>query len=196
MIEITVKATGIDKMGRRMTKRHLKAKKVDWVIGKFQQYMLRQRLPNMWRNQGVVKGRYGKGSKKWADNTDWVRRAKGFNKPLFARKGSSAIRKSYHFSKRVIEKTPTHNLIRFKLENKHEAVKYLEAGYKQFAVTAGGWTKKGGKKSLYFRWSPRVKIHRLYAFPGPMKARWIQGFIRGDAKWLAQFAAKEGLKVE
>lgn len=195
MIELTVNVSGIGEMAKRGTARRAKAKKVDWLIGKFQQYILRHRLPIMWRNQGQIPGRYGEGSSKWADNTPWVARAKGFNKPLFRRRNSSSIRKSYAFSKRVIERTKDYNTIRFRLLNTHPAVKYLEAGYKQFAVTAKGYAGKGSR-ALRIPWSPRVSIYRTYAFPGPMKPRWIQGFIQGDAKWLARFAAKEGLKVE
>ena len=190
MIDFSVKVTGVDAIGRRMTKRTIKAKKLRWVEQGFRSYILDKRLPQMWRGQGQIPGRYGEGSRKWAANKPWVARAKGFNKPLFGTRGKSTIQDAYVFSKTTSMRGGASRSIGFRLANTHEAVKYLEEGYPKFTVRP---KRAGGTLAIPYK--PGVTMYRKETHPGPMKPRWIQGFVRGDLKWLAAYAAREALKV-
>lgn len=192
MFEGTLKLKGFDALARRNTARIRKGQDLRWLAGPFEDYILKDRVPKMFKHSGRVPGPYGKGFTKWAPNKPWVVRAKGFNKPLFSSRGpyGSGILKHFKFS-RWSKRAFCARSARasFKLTNPLKYVKYLEAGYPQFRVP------KSGKALLRIPYKPGVFIVRRYVYPGPMKARHITGFAPGDAKWLVRYAAKHALKV-
>ncbi len=193
MVNFSVRVRGLDRMARKAKKRVGMVRDLDWLMGEINTHTGR-RLDIMFANQGVVPGVYGEGSQKWVPNTEWTARAKGFNKALFSTPSHSGIRDKFkmRYRKGVGSRG---GKMTIEMTNTHPAIKYLEAGYPRHAVTAGGWTGAGAR-ALKIPWSPGVSIFRLYAFPGPMQARKIVGWIRGDLKWFLSFAAKQVLKAE
>lgn len=159
---------GLERMIRRQDKRVVMMVDLRWLGKKLDKYLFKLRLPNMWRNQGVVRGRYGKGSRKWADNLLSTIRGKGFNKPLFSsrgRWGSSLIRhvfQAYRYTVRTARasRLARNATIRFRLWNTVRHSEYLEEG------------------------TPNIA------------ARPHAGFIDGDGDWLRETAAKDILSAE
>lgn len=187
MLSVKFRVTGMDALGRRMTKRAVKASQLHWLAHDFYA-RIQQRLKVMWRNLGVVSGPYGEGSRGWAPNTEWVAKAKGFNKPLFSTETTSQIMNKYRWDETVPTTGGDVRNLKFKFWNTHKAVQYLEAGH-------GGFEIQARKQALAIPYAPGVVVLCKSAQVGPMKPRWIQGFIQGDAKWLAEHAAKESLRV-
>lgn len=179
---------GFREMADKNYKRSARLEDLRWFAADFEGYIMGKRMRSMWTHQGQISGRYGEGSKKWARNSDWVAGVKGFNKPLFGSRGRSSIQQSYQFSK-WYQRASGGALARFSLKNTHKAVKYLEAGYKQFAVNP----RRGGALAI-----PHATgtLFRMFAFPGPMPPRWIQGFIPGDWKWGLAHAVRGCLHPE
>jgi len=154
------KSVGMKRLISRMDRRTVKAAALKWLGEDFKRYLFENRLPNMWRNKGVIHGPYGKGSTRWADNARSTVKKKGFNKPMFSSRGawgSSLIRGrfgAYRFSEyhRRASKRARNSSAWYKLDNVVEHAKYLNEG-----------------------------SHN-------MPARWCLGFIPGDGEWLRRHA--------
>jgi len=157
------KSVGMKRLIRRMDLRTVKATDLTWLGRDFERYLFEDRLPNMWRNQGVVRGRYGKGSKRWAKNAPSTIKGKGFDKAMHSgrqRFSSSMARRKfeayeYGFSHRRRSKRARNSNINFKLNNTVEHAKHLHKGRSN------------------------------------MPARWVLGFIDGDGEWLRRHAADD-----
>lgn len=149
--------------GQKMDKRKKLVRNTRWLGEMLEEYLMDKRIPNQWKNGGVVKGRYGKGSKKWAMNAPSTVKAKGFNKPLFSsrgRRGSSLLR-GYIYNWWHRSNSRSTSLAVARLSNEVEHAVYLHDGRSD------------------------------------MPARWVHGFIDGDAKKAGEIAVKElGSKVK
>ena len=121
----------MDAIGRRMKKRLNKAKSIRWLCEDFHDH-IDDRLDAMWRNQGQVPGRWGRGSSKWAPNAPSTVRQKGFNKPLFSSRGpygshiyTQGYRDEWH---QWWQSRASGAVARFRLTNKKPYVEHLEKG--------------------------------------------------------------------
>jgi len=163
-----------------MKMRVRRAKDLRWLADATVEYFTHSRIPNMFRNGGIIRGIYGKGSTKWAMNTRWVAKAKGFNKPLFSSPTKSGILDSY----RVVVTTRT---FRFDLivTNVHKAAAWLERGI------AGGFKRIYARNAEYLKIpiAPGKFIFRKSVRKGSRKARHIVRTFAGDAKWAAKRGA-------
>lgn len=95
-----VTITGMGKLQKNARKRRLKATDVRGLAAEFEDYYMGKRRRQMWSTPGgVIRGRYGKGSKAWRRNAPSTIRQKGFNKPLYSSRGpyGSSILKGYEF---------------------------------------------------------------------------------------------------
>lgn len=200
MITATIRATAsmrhLAKSQEAMLKR---AADIDAVVDEFKGYCLGSRLDNMWRNNGIIRGKWGLGSGAWAPNTEWVARAKGRNKPLYGSNDGRSIRENYHFNRRLAGRgkmlagmgglrqvTAT-----LTLTNDAPQTKYLEKGIgygrRIYPKRPGGVLAvpiAPGKVIL-------LKSVRL----GARKARRITGFVQGDLKWITTKAVSRALSL-
>lgn len=132
MIGGAVTKTGLRAQVKRMDRRTTKARDLRWLQGDFKEYILEKRIPNQWRNQGVVRGKFGKGSYKWQDNAPSTAKAKGFNKPMFSSRGryGSSLMRNYQFTGRHwrASKRARNSRMTVNLRNRKKYAEYLNKG--------------------------------------------------------------------
>jgi len=153
------------------------------VVKPFEDYTMEKRIPNMMRNQGRVMGKWGKGFKRWADNTPWVRRAKADRRVFYKHNRSrSSIEEAYEFSGSA---GPRNGKANFRLVNKHEAAKFLQKGFPKKVI------KAKSAKMLAIPWGFGRTIFRKQVTRGKMEPRRLDGFREGCAKKLLDMTGKD-----
>lgn len=80
-----VDVKGLDRMIINARKRIKNAQDPRTMVRDFVRYFETSREPNRRRNAGVIRGRYGKGSSKWAANKPSTVRGKGHGRVLYSR---------------------------------------------------------------------------------------------------------------
>lgn len=157
-----LRGTRLSHMVKRMDRRTALARDLRWLKDDFEEYILEKRLPNQWRNRGVVRGKYGKGSYKWADNAPSTIKAKGFNKPMFSSRGSygSSLIKEYAFTGRYwrASKRARNSRMTVNLRNRRKHAAYLHKGRSDmpdrwcigFIEGDGAWLREhAGKRIMH-----------------------------------------------
>lgn len=176
-----------------------RAADIDAVVDSFKGYCLGSRIDNMFRNNGIIRGKWGLGSTAWAPNTEWVAKAKGFNKPLHGANDGKSIKSAYKFNRRMAGRgklvAGTKGLrevtVTLSLDNEAPQTKYLERGI--------GYGRriyphnKGG--ALRVPVAPGVFAFLKSVRLGPRKARHITGFFQGDLKWICNYAVRHALNA-
>jgi len=174
-----------------------RAAAIDAVVDDFKSYILGPRNESMWRNNGIIRGKWGLGSTAWARNTAWVATAKGRNKPLHGKNDGASIKRAYKFNRRMQGRgkimAGTGGLrevtVTLTLDNTAPQTKYLETG---IGLGRRIYPKKRGGM-LAVPIAPGV----VGFFPsirlGARKARHITGFFQGDLKWLVSKALGRAL---
>ncbi|MCJ7549143.1 MAG: hypothetical protein MUQ30_05635 [Anaerolineae bacterium] len=79
-----VDVKGLDRMRINMRKRIKNAEDPKNAVRDFVRYFSTTREPSRRRNAGVIKGKYGKGSKKWSPNMPSTVRGKGHSRVLYS----------------------------------------------------------------------------------------------------------------
>ena len=177
----SIKMIGSKQFEARMKMRVRRANDLRWLADETVRYFTDSRIPNMFRNGGIIRGPWGKGTKKWAVNTKWVAKAKGFNKPLFSTPSKSGIENSYRVSHRT--RARSFELV---VTNIHKAAAWLEKGI------AGGFKRIHATNADYLKIpiAPGRFIYRKSVRKGSRKARHIVRTFPGDAKWAAHRGAE------
>lgn len=176
-----------------------RAADIDAVVDDFKAYCLGPRIDNMFRNNGIIRGKYGLGSTAWAPNTAWVATAKGRNKPMHGANDGKSLKSAYKFNRRMQgrgklvagAKGLREVTVTLSLDNEAPQAKYLERG---IGYGRRIYPKKPGG-SLRVPVAPGVFAFFKSIRLGPRKARHITGFFRGDLKWICNYAVKRALNV-
>lgn len=172
---------GFDSLEARMKMRVRRARDLGWLVGKLVGYFRETRIPKMFQYGGIVPGRYGKGMKRWAPNTSWVARAKGFNKPLFSSPDKSGIEEKYK-----VYGSAWSRKLEIVIMNYHKAAAWLEQGI------AGGFKRIRAKNAEYLKIpiAPGKFIFRKSVRKGSRKGRHIVRTFPGDANKAAKLGAE------
>ena len=179
---LNIQNAELEELARKFKRVAGRAEDLTRVAKEFEDYTEDKRIPSMLRNGGRVPGPYGRGYKKWAPNTSWVRRAKADKRVFFKHgRSKSSLEDEYKFTKQVNRRR---GFVQFKLVNKHEAAKYLQAGFPKMEITAKSPT---GKLKIPFGFGQNIFRHSVTR--GAMKPRRLDGFRKGDEKKLVQLTA-------
>jgi hypothetical protein len=166
------------------------------VTDAFERQVMDKRIPQMFRNQGRVPGRWGAGSRQWDPNTGWVRRAKGRHLRVMHGRSNrtSSIADSYRFETHHAPGYAGATKIEWRLYNRAEHAKYLQTGsgmrvvYPRHAKALKIPLQHGGPEPGR-KWHAKLIggtwfIFRKYVIVGPTPPRKILGFFEGDLDWL------------
>jgi hypothetical protein len=164
-----IEARNMDSLGKNMTRRVLMAEDLQWINEEFESYMMGERKDTQWRNQGVIPGQYGAGSKRWAENASTTVAAKGFNKPLFSSRGS--------YGSTILTKG-------FKFKVWHQAMKGVNASRAKFSY----WAERYRGTVNYAAVNDQGNAN--------IPARKHQGFIDGDLKWIVAHGVKALIAIQ
>lgn len=182
---ITAKITnrGTKRMGTILGKVARRSRNLKRVAKQFEDYTTDSRIPNMMRNQGRVMGPWGKGYRKWADNTPWVRRVKHDRRVFFKHNRSrSNIEEAYEFTGYA---GPRSGKATFRLVNTHKAAKFLQAGFPRKVIRAKN------ARYLAIPWGFGRTIYRKQVTRGKMEPRRLDGFREGDEKKLIDLTTRD-----
>jgi len=185
---ITIKTRGMKETAATIANYEKRAKNLSWLLKLFRKYILDNRIPSMFRNGGRVPGRYGKGFKLWAKNSPLVRLVKSDSRVFYKHNRSkSSIEEAYKFNGTV---GASNGSMKCSLRNTHKAVKYLqteEPGGRIITHPTGGFFAIPIGMG-------RTIVRRSYKL-GKRPARQIEGFQRGDEKWIEATAQKRMFEV-
>jgi len=198
---IRLEADGLDEMARYIQAVGQRSADFGEMSRNFKRYVMGARMENLWRNEGIIRGRWGKGSKRWPANTSWTARAKGHKRVLYGRSQSkSGLRQGYTFDASGAMVRFRQGRFTFKLGHEAPYWRALQRGRASTKVVYGVHSpakvlmiplqkrarepgKKWGAKRVGGQWV----IFRRYAFIGPQKPRKFVSFVEGDVNWLGHW---------
>ncbi len=162
------------------------------VSREIENYTMGPRMENLWRGRqgGIIRGRWGKGTKRWAENTEWTAMAKGFNRPLYSSPNGSSIKDGYKFKTWWQSRGASRFISSYRLENEVDHVKYLEYGIGTRKIIRA---KKGHPFKIPT--GPSSFIYRWWYRQGRRKARKITAFYPGDINRILYWSTKTALDV-
>ncbi len=128
---MSVTVTGLDRMRINMRKRIKGAENPREPVRAFIRYFDAKREPNRRNNAGVIRGRWGKGSKKWSRNLASTIRKKSHARVLFSRPSRSDLLDGLKIkwtTRRGSAKQKRDTRVFFRITSDKEYSKYLHDG--------------------------------------------------------------------